>query len=141
MTIEIKEYNELSFDIVPPENYFSLMDLIRKGSGFVKMLKEKDLVSMTEFFYSLGVDVSKPIYLRNCKHRTRFSEEVVTTARYDYTERTDDEWINSPYASEKAKFSAIKDLSLKCEMLNMSKRVSVLDVEMKCKQKEVKINE
>lgn len=126
--VEIKEYNELDFDVIPPENYFSLNDLVQ-SEDVVKALKDKNKESLTHILFTLGVDVSKPVYVRNCKHRTRLTNEVVHTLRYDFTERTDEEWLKSPYASEKAKFASIKDLDLKMELMNMSRTINVIDVE------------
>lgn len=54
------------------------------------------------FLYSLGMDVSKPYTRQDAlQHRNRFNE-IVICSRWVGEERTDEQWINSGYASREA---------------------------------------
>lgn len=54
------------------------------------------------FLYSLGMDVSKPYTRQDAlQHRNRFNE-IVVCSRWVGEERTDEQWINSGYASREA---------------------------------------
>lgn len=65
-----------------------------------------------QMLYELGADVNRYIEKQeNVTHRNRFNE-IVTCDRYVCDERTDKEWIESPYSSQEA-----KDKSLNNSML------------------------
>ena len=62
--------------------------------------------NFNKLLFSLGIDINKPVELQeNLIHRNRLNK-VVLCPRWVGTERTDEEWLQSPYSSHEAKNDA-----------------------------------
>jgi hypothetical protein len=58
--------------------------------------------SFKELLYSLGMDIQKPYSRQDAlQHRNRLNE-IVICSRWVGEERTDEDWVNSGYASREA---------------------------------------
>lgn len=119
----IKQYTELE-DIYPPEQYISLEDITPHNEGFIKACYENNEAELKRFFHSVGADVEKNIYVRTCEHRMRTSNRTVNSLRFDFTERTDEEWLKSGMASEHAKMQNV-DIFLKEELRQLGRQLDV----------------
>lgn len=119
----ISPFNELE-EVYPPEQYISLEDITPHYDGFIKACYENDEGVLKEVFHSLGADVTKKIYVRQCEHRMRSSNKVVNSLRFDFTERTDKEYLLSGMASEHAKMFNV-DPYLKEELRQLGKTLDV----------------
>jgi hypothetical protein len=63
---------------------------------------ENEEIKFKSFLYSLGMDISKPFERQDgLQHRNRFNE-VVICSRWVGSERVDEAWIYSGYASKAA---------------------------------------
>jgi hypothetical protein len=63
---------------------------------------ENEEIKFKSFLYSLGMDTDKPFERQDgLQHRNRFNE-IVVCSRWVGSERTDEAWIHSGYASKAA---------------------------------------
>jgi hypothetical protein len=63
---------------------------------------ENEEIKFKSFLYSLGMDISKPFERQDgLNHRNRFNE-IVLCSRWVGSERVDEAWIHSGYASKSA---------------------------------------
>lgn len=107
--------------------YLSYADLEKLDDWYEAMpLEEPE--KFKEILWKHGLDHTKGITIRECRHRCRTSNKVVFCKRVECVERTDREWIKGALASEEAVGASVNDLSLKEELANMSKRISTASI-------------
>ena len=105
----------------------------------IKMFSAEDILELPEFvgltvfdlinpandkviadmLYKVGVDNSKDVEVYPCRHRRLGGKETVNYA-YVFWERTDREWLQSPYSSMSARIESQTDGDLKAEMIALS---------------------
>lgn len=85
---------------------------------------ENDIDKLKGILFDLGADANQPIdYQAATQHRNRMNQ-VVTSGRYYCSERLDDSWLKSGYASQ-----AAKDKAKNCRMLDCLYREKALTID------------
>lgn len=81
-------------------------ELAKVIPNFSASIEEQSPTVFKTILHGMGIDTTRPVERQDgLKHRNRLNE-VVICSRYVGYERTDDEWINSGYASQTAKDKA-----------------------------------
>ena len=112
--------------------YISLSEINKFRPEINKEWIEQHPAEFKEILFSLGVDVEIPWdYQENLNHRNAFNESV-TCDRIVGNERTDQEWVDSGFASreaiDKSKQSRLLTDLYRMKGLVQSKGESVLEV-------------
>lgn len=106
--------------------FISTYDLMQ-DKDVKQAFKDNDEEKIKQVLYTLGIDTSEPYELESVIHRplTKKDNEPWFGPRYSGSERMDQEYLNSGYASWDAKVEACNDPSLRAELKNMSRQSSV----------------
>lgn len=81
-------------------------ELAKVIPDFSSRIEEESPTVFKTILHGMGIDTSRAVERQDgLKHRNRLNE-IVICSRYVGHERTDDEWINSGYASQTARDKA-----------------------------------
>ena len=83
-------------------SYISFSEIQKVDKKITPEWAEANIEKFHEVLYSLGMDTEIPYdWQHNIQHRNRFNE-IVTCDRIVGNQRTDQEWVDSGYASREA---------------------------------------
>lgn len=109
------------------QKVISLYDLMNYKES-KEIVLSGDKKALKEALFTLGLNVkNEPYYEEECYHRpaTKADKAPWYGIRYVCSERVDDEWINSGYASMEAIIESSDDLSLKAVLNGMNRQSAV----------------
>ena len=106
--------------IEPPCNFLSVKDL-EGVVGFMSCKETQDKQELERILWENGADITKPYLLRKVLHRPRTSNIIYDGMRFEFSERTDRDWIVNGAPSLEAQLFT-KDKSLAAELMSLDPR-------------------
>lgn len=96
--------------------------LLMQHPPFAQAVKEDDKEVFEQIIYEAGIDTSLPYEVISVEHRPYPNKPFVFNGPCIIaTERSDKEWLNGDLASWDAKREAIRDPSMRSELLNIGR--------------------
>lgn len=99
--------------------------LLMQHPPFAQAIKEDNKEVFEQIIYEAGIDTNLPYEVISVEHRPYPNKPFVFNGPLcQGSERQDEDWLNSELASWDAKREAIRDPSMRSELLNMARTAS-----------------
>lgn len=96
--------------------------ILMQYPGFKEAVENNNTAFLKSVLHQMGIDVSLPYDIVSCEHRPYPNKPMSWSGpRVEGTERCDDAWLKSEYASWEVKVEATADPELRAQLKEMGR--------------------